>query len=95
MTEDEGDARVQAAYGYGLFARLRETKARLILQICSTAPRTSRHDLATQKHMSADICGATRDVRFGALVLCAATGHVRFAPESGHVQRTRTSAECQ
>ena len=30
-------------------------KLDLILQICSTAPRTSRHDLATQKHMSADV----------------------------------------
>src|SRR6266404_5283221 len=42
MTEDEGDARVRAAYGEELYARLRKTKTSSIRQTCSTAPRTFR-----------------------------------------------------
>jgi hypothetical protein len=46
--------------------------------------------------MSADICGATRDVRFGALAdVCAAKSHVRFAPnsdrESGFPQKVMSA----
>jgi len=68
-----------------------------------------KQTFAPQKAMSAlppkaDMCGATRDVRFGSLAdICSAKGHVRFTPnsdrESGHalmapqqLERQRPSA---
>ena len=54
-----------------------------------------KQTFAAHKSMSAsppkaDMCGATRYVRFGSKAdMCSAKRHVRFPPNSGHVQRNR------